>query len=65
MLFHLHSIYSARYYSISKFRNAVVCAKAVPAIVHYAGRYKPWEFPNIAALMTNIICIYQIQIFQK
>ena len=30
----------------SKFRNAAVCAKAVPAIVHYAGRYKPWEFPK-------------------
>lgn len=28
----------------SKLRDAAVCAKAMPAIIHYAGRYKPWEF---------------------
>ena len=28
----------------SKLRDAAVYAKAMPAIIHYAGRYKPWEF---------------------
>lgn len=28
----------------SKFRQAAIIAKKNPAIFHYAGRYKPWEF---------------------
>ncbi len=28
----------------AKFRQAAIEAKAKPAIIHYAGRYKPWEF---------------------
>ena len=30
----------------SKFRNEAILAKKRPAIIHYAGRYKPWEFKN-------------------
>lgn len=28
----------------NKFRQEAIAAKKYPAIIHYAGRYKPWEF---------------------